>query len=207
MELLCNYVARFYVFAIKSVRELQATLYAHAKQQVETMESRILSLLADPHHDPKTVTSLLTQLTIQEGSYVSDHWRDIFPVILTTYRDGFVMKVTEPTIAFERMFYPRWWLEAVGYFNIPGNKGGILFEPNPQAAGGQVSVFAFWSGILLSIALTTMVCSLLNWRKERALAAEKRFEYVELPVRHGAAAESSAVFNSYHNSYAQSDKA
>lgn len=32
------------------------------------------------------------------------------------------------------MFYPRWWLEAVGYFNNPPNKDprAILFAPFPN---------------------------------------------------------------------------
>jgi hypothetical protein len=36
-----NYVARFYVFAVKSVRELQNRLYTRAKENVEIAEKKV----------------------------------------------------------------------------------------------------------------------------------------------------------------------
>lgn len=88
------------------------------------------------------VVSLLTAFTTSEGTFVSESWRDLFPVLLTTYRDGYVMKnLDQPTIAFDRMFYPRWWLEQVGYFEIGGNKDGILFSSNPNSLGYGLRYF------------------------------------------------------------------
>ena len=40
----------------------------------------------------KEVRSLLTDFTVANGDETSKAWRDLFPTLLTTYRDGFIVK-------------------------------------------------------------------------------------------------------------------
>jgi hypothetical protein len=48
------------------------------------------------------------------------------------------------------VFYPRWWLDAVGYFTHPPNKDpkAILFAPNPTTVADQS----------ISLTVAMMVC-------------------------------------------------
>ena len=56
----------------------------------------------------------LTKLTVSQGELITSYWNDLFGQVLTTYRDGYVMKdFDKATIGFDRMFYPKWWLDKV----------------------------------------------------------------------------------------------
>lgn len=76
---------------------------------------------------------LITSVTMANGMYVNERYRDFFPKLLTNFRDGFAMDTSTATIGFVRLFYPRWWLEKVGYFDIKGTSGGILFAQSPTS--------------------------------------------------------------------------
>ena len=84
---------------------------------------------------------MLTTFCITQGTYISNAWRDLFPELLTKYRDGYVMDPSGPTIQFTRMFYPKWWLDLTGYFDIGGTDGGILFQPNVPVNQFSYSIF------------------------------------------------------------------
>jgi hypothetical protein len=63
----------------------------------------------------------------------------------------------QPLITMKRLFYPKWWLQATGYFEHHGNfgPGVILFAPSPDAnAGAGVAYFA---GLLLTSVLSCVV--------------------------------------------------
>lgn len=84
----------------------------------------------------KAALELLTAFSCTEGDAVSAEWRDLLPRVMTTYRDGMVIGDTHKAVfTIQKMFYPRWWLEAVGYFNNEGNPNGILFSSNPAHSG------------------------------------------------------------------------
>ena len=136
----------------------------------------------DPAVDSKIV-SLLTAFTTSEGEHISNSWRDLFPVLLTTYRDGYVMKnLDQPTIAFDRMFYPRWWLEAVGYFKIAGNRDGILFSDNPSAGSGSgyVSAATLVSSLLSCALLCGLAFGYVGFRMGKASSAVTALHVAEL---------------------------
>ena len=90
----------------------------------------------------KVIRDILTLFTITQGDEVSLAWKDLLPDLITTYRDGMVITDTDKAVFnIQKMFYPRWWLQAVGYFNSKGNAAGILFSPNPRSS----SYFPFFS--------------------------------------------------------------
>lgn len=55
------------------------------------------------------------------------------------------------------MFYPRWWLEAVGYFTHPGNKDprAILFSSNPFTTLSSISLTSAMFACLITALLFT----------------------------------------------------
>jgi hypothetical protein len=129
------------------VRKLQKKIEVEFKEEVETLEKNILLQLnekninknIDKHNNEEEKVTIekiknkLTDFTVEKGEYVSTSWKNLFPVLLTTYRDGYeILDTTSTTIKFQRFFYPKWWLEKVGYFDIKGNKEGILFASNPK---------------------------------------------------------------------------
>ena len=95
--------------------------------------SMAMDALEDPSAAMEVAVALLTAFSCTEGDAVSAQWRDLLPRVLTTYRDGMVIGDTHKAVfTIQKMFYPRWWLETVGYFNNGGNPHGILFSSNPE---------------------------------------------------------------------------
>jgi dipeptidase len=122
-----NYAARFYQFSMESVRKLQYRLEDELIPAADNLESSLIPMLANQ----EAVIDKLTAFTMEKGEYISTEWKNLFPVMLTTYRDGYIVGgQDQPTVEIKRLFYPRWWLQTVGFFDHPGNKEGILFAPN-----------------------------------------------------------------------------
>lgn len=63
----------------------------------------------------------------------------------------------------QKLFYPKWWLDAVGYFTNPPNKGPdvILFSPNPQGTPSDAKVQAPTSTIQI-VVVTAAISSVLT---------------------------------------------
>ena len=96
---------------------------------MQTMEA---SLLENHKNDKNSIVSTLTDFTVHCGNTVSEAYKEILPHFFTTFRDGYVISNQDGvSVSIRRMFYPQWWLQLVGFFNIPGNKNGILFTPSP----------------------------------------------------------------------------
>ncbi|KAJ1429908.1 peptidase family C69-domain-containing protein [Ochromonadaceae sp. CCMP2298] len=86
------------------------------------------------------VRSKLTQFTVSQGDHVTGEgplrtvrflgiwesgfprnclysWAALLPQLITTYHDGFVATTTGSLVTLQHVFYPKWWLELVGYFD------------------------------------------------------------------------------------------
>lgn len=130
-----NYASRFYVHAMVSVRAVQRRLEAELAAQTDALESRLLNWLksqsADSSSSRDQVVQEVTQLTQSLGDYVSATWRDLLPELITTYRDGYIISgQDEVYVSIKKMFYPKWWLEKVGYFAHRGNAEADHDDPN-----------------------------------------------------------------------------
>jgi hypothetical protein len=76
------------------------------------------------------IVDMITHYTVEQGKVVSASWSDIFGVIVSQYRDGYILDTSTATIGVTKMFYPQWWLESVGYYNtIPNKDPSIYFAP------------------------------------------------------------------------------
>jgi hypothetical protein len=60
----------------------------------------------------------------------------------------------QPMISMKRLFYPKWWLEATGYFLHKGNFGPnvILFAPD----AAQQPTMSYGAAVLLTAALSSL---------------------------------------------------
>lgn len=96
------------------------------------------------HLDNPYLVSKITGFSEDRANRVVSAWRDLFVDVVTRFRDGYIISdIEEPTISIKKMFYPRWWLEKVGFFGSEPNKNAeILFQPNKgQATHGICWVF------------------------------------------------------------------
>lgn len=122
----------------------------------------------------KIVVELLTTFCTTEGDAVSAAWRDLLPRVITTYRDGMVIGDTDKAVfTIQKMFYPRWWLEAVGYFNNKGNSNGILFAANPTS-------YSYTSSLLFFVMFISSLCGVLGFLMGRRSMQISRKEYLRV---------------------------
>lgn len=129
-----NYVAKFYKYAIVTVRQLQSDLTTMLIDSTKEFENEITKELLI-ENDKNKIISKITNFTIAHGEYVSEEYKNLFPLLLTKYRDGMVMSgLLSDTLTITKLFYPKSWLKATGYFEIPPNNDSnvILFQPNPM---------------------------------------------------------------------------
>jgi hypothetical protein len=119
------------------------------------------------------IVELLTVFTCAKGEAVSLAWRNLFPLLLSTYRDGMVVGDKDKGVfTIKKMFYPKWWLESVGYFDHHGNKNGILFLPNPMESKTFIDNIMFIMIILGSLILSSVIGFLVGkssvtWKYQR----------------------------------------
>jgi len=76
----------------------------------------------------------LTRFVTREAESISHQYKLLLPLILTKYRDGIVVTHLMDTsaVTISKDFYPKWYLQLVGYF-VPGfnGPGTILTSTGP----------------------------------------------------------------------------
>jgi dipeptidase len=81
-----NYVARYYHFAIDSVRKLQSNLQSSFDEECVAIEKKVMKILESGDEDDKAkVTSMLTDFTVKKGDEVWDLLRVEIESILCFY--------------------------------------------------------------------------------------------------------------------------
>ena len=158
--LIGNYMSHMYEYIIQDVRAAQQKFEGEMSEHVKGIEKRVTTLLSSGSGSEDEAIKLLDDFTSSSGEKAVNTWRDLFPVIITKYHDGYTaMNLTSPTINMHRNGYSEWWLKKVGYFdaaNAP-NKGPnvIQFEPDPAS---YVPVETHHFNILVSSILSGCVC-------------------------------------------------
>eukprot|EP01041_Mallomonas_annulata_P004646 gene4647-9217_t len=70
------------------------------------------------HKVIKAVTQIITDVTVNTGEMTVTEWKSFFPLLVAKYHDGYVLQHPDASIVnMKKLFYPKWWLEDVGYFN------------------------------------------------------------------------------------------
>ncbi len=100
--------------------------------------------------------ALLTDFTLTKGAKTVATYRDLFPKLITTFHDGYqALQLDQTNIRMSKMFYPKWWLEATGYFDNKPNQidNAILFNSNPTnyASAGEYYVGVLFSGLFVGM--------------------------------------------------------
>lgn len=128
-----NYAARFYNVAMKEVHSLQMALEDEVFAATEAVEESVKRLIING--DTTGACLQLGQLMNQQATNVASAWSSLLGNLFTHFHDGYhASGLDAPTINMERLFYPEWWLKAVGYFkNIPNNLPGMIwFSSGPN---------------------------------------------------------------------------
>lgn len=155
---------------MQDVFELQKSLFADSLAAVEAAETKVKAMIASTTFTGPAgsvtfaipgVTALLTEVSNLQAAKVLIAWRDMLPKLITKYHDGYRAEgLTTPAINMQKLFYPKWWLDATGYFDnkITTGPGVILFNPSPSgkalAGTGEYS--------FQTLILTSCVSSLLT---------------------------------------------
>jgi hypothetical protein len=149
-----------------------------------------VTLPAEKARAQATATDLLTTFTVSHGDDTIHAWRAMLPRIWATYRDGYVFSgLDQPTVSVQRMFYPEWWLQQVGYFNpmnLNHDKDAILFAADPAGEGATFS-----SPTLLPLVVGMAVGLLAG--KYLGQKEARREGYSSIASTHGAGSAYSAL--------------
>lgn len=139
-----NWASRFYRFAQPTVKGVQDELEKAYISESQILETAALELLSqcqsEDNCDEKDVngqvTAMLTEFTLTKGQQTTDTYRELFPQLIAMFHDGYsALQLDQRDIKMTKMFYPKWWLEATGYFKNAPNEinGAIMFESDPTS--------------------------------------------------------------------------
>jgi len=145
-----NYAARFYMHAMQEVQQVQKGLEALAFESAATAEASALRLLKNGDHSG--AMNSLNEVTNTLSGAIQAAWINLLPSMITKFHDGYhAESLSEATINMKKLFYPKEWLEQVGYFkqkpnNVPGM---IWFSPNPSLETTTGTYPSVWYTLLV----------------------------------------------------------
>lgn len=177
-----NYAGRFYRYAMVDVRATIARIHAQLVQDTAAHEKTVLSLLAATQGTSAEVIKALTEFTSAKSEYIQTEWRALLPHLITKFHDGMIATgLDQPSIVMRKLFYPKWWLEATGYFLHKGNfgPGVILFEPTPATTASSSSALSYTATMVLVAVCSSLVTVLGVMYVLRRQS--KRHEYAPIP--------------------------
>lgn len=82
------------------------------------------------------IATLYTKFSLSTGDMVVSRWQELQESLFTRYHDGaMATNLDGERIAMVKMFYPRWWLNATGYFDKKPiwGPGVLMFQGSPVA--------------------------------------------------------------------------
>jgi len=170
-----NYASRFYKYAIQDIQALQSELTRQAEVACAAVEETAGSATrAD-------AVAMLDSVVKEQAAAVVSGWRDLLPKLITKYHDGYIAKNLEgEDINMQKLFYPKWWLEATGYFADKPEKGPdtIMFASNPLTAEPPTTT-SFATVLLTAFVSSALTVALgLYYLHSRKLL--ERFQYSEI---------------------------
>jgi hypothetical protein len=209
-----NYAARFYHFTIDKIRATQQEMHRHFLSQLQAVEGPLLLASGDGKAQQQQVVESLTSFTVAQGDYASQRWKDLFFELIVSYRDGYVITgqetpsvtLTNSTLspslplplslslsspsshrALVAVFYPRWWLEAAGYFKTSPNHSpnAILFAPQPAASVPSAEA----APPLLPLALAALLFVGIGYALGRRGESTKRLQWLSVGGATGGVGE------------------
>lgn len=147
-----NYAGRFYKFAMTDVTALQQDLQLASIEAVHVLERRAKDTLlaaGSPVEGATAVAAALTAFSNEQADYIVASWKDLLGKLITKYHDGYrAENLDGSTVVMHKLFYPKWWLEATGYFDnkITAGPGVLMFAPSPLSGIGSTVLAAAITG-------------------------------------------------------------
>jgi len=141
-----NYAARFFNVAMPEVKIVQDALEHGSFVATEAAEKDAVRML--DNGDKKGAAHVLGEVSIDQATVIVSAWVSLLPKLITVFHDGYHAQTLDgPKITMTKLFYPEWWLEAVGYFNQKPNQipGMIWFNSNPADADADADGHSFAS--------------------------------------------------------------
>jgi dipeptidase len=159
-----NWANRFYSFAQPVVKAVYDALEEEYIVESDLMETTAVDLLAlckkedncEENKVDEKVAEMLTQFTLARGQQTVDAYHDLFPKLITQFHDGYDVRQLDkkPNIQLTKMFYPKWWLEASGFFDRHPNDidGAILYDVDPglEVDSHYASASEYYAGVLFA---------------------------------------------------------
>jgi dipeptidase len=108
----CSNWVNYFHYASKDIIEKQKQLEELEFKKQQEIETRALSINKESKARAK---KFLTNYCINNSNYVVNEWWNLSNYLIVKYSDGFI---NIPKIA-QKVGYPNWWLEDVGYQNGP----------------------------------------------------------------------------------------
>ena len=131
-----NWVSRFYRIAIPFVQELQHELESKAVSEQKEIDDQVSQLSEDDR------IAFLTKKSQEYGDKAHSSFTTLFGQLVTVFHDGYhVMGLDGSTLKPQSLFYPKWWLNQVGYFNskFPETQAPTTEAPSTQAPETQAT--------------------------------------------------------------------
>jgi len=162
-----NYANRFYIHTKQVLQDLQDQLESAYSKESADIDAKAAAVLndcdaaddCDKREAMTTVVEMLTDFTHAKADQTVQAWRDLLPKLITRFHDGYSAENLQGAeITMKKLFYPKWWLEAVGYFDSTPNRDpkAIMFAANPEStmSGGElVYTRAGYTGGVVAAAL------------------------------------------------------
>jgi len=173
-----NWANRWYIHTIGTIQELQYNLEAGYSRELETMDDQALNVYKncpEGQNCDSTVVNMLTAFTHAKGEQTVTAWRELLPKLITQFHDGYhAQNLDGAEINMKKLFYPKWWLDAVGYFENGPNRDpkAIMFAPNSVASQSSSS-----AGVVASVLLASTLSVIAGFVIGRNMQG-KRSEYM-----------------------------
>ena len=98
------------------------------------------------------IKPMVTATTNKQASKILIAWTELFPKLITKYHDGYIAQNLEsPMISMHKLFYPKEWLDATGFWNNKINKGDDVIMFNPKVNYEYVLAFAIVVSSLIAL--------------------------------------------------------
>lgn len=196
-----NYASRFYKFAMQDVFAVQSSLQSYSVQKAKEVEAKITELLANSRAHAMSVdttaslrrsaVAMLDAFSENQADTIVNAWNELLPLLITKYHDGYrAESLDKPTISMHKFFYPRWWLEAAGFFNNKPNLGPeiIMFQPHDKSS---VRTTFLPLSLLVTLLLVALGAGYIGYfigskRVERSVVGVQRQSMQQQAGDHGA---------------------
>ncbi|KAG6968604.1 hypothetical protein JG687_00003672 [Phytophthora cactorum] len=147
-----NWAARFYSHARPFVARVQDEVESHAEGML-----RSVLIEAEQHKREGGVPAMVDFLTKQSDTFAQRAHRassDLFDYLVTAFHDGYqVSNFYAKMLTVQSIFYPKWWLQQVGFFDGAEESG----DAEPASAESATTAPASSSSGVATTAKTKII--------------------------------------------------